>query len=237
MASIRIWEPQFRHSLATNLGGAAKLLVTQNDGLIWNVIPGFGLIYLFSLPLALIGFFLLCRQCLKREFTPAYFILAWCITTALLSAVVVPNVNRLNIGLVPLVYCAVLGVSFFQDRLRIVFYGLVGLYAASFVAFTWTYFTTYPAQVAPKFASSFTEAIVAASQDPHAKVCITSRIELPYIFVLFANKEDPREFLRTARYSNPRRNSNMCRRSGATRLACHHRIDRTSMSMSSVMER
>ena len=98
---------------------------------------------------------------------------------------------------------AVPGVSFFQDRLRIVFYGLVGLYAASFVAFTWTYFTKYPAQVAPKFASSFTEAIVAASQDPHAKLCITSRIELPYIFVLFANKEDPREFLRTARYSNP----------------------------------
>jgi 4-amino-4-deoxy-L-arabinose transferase-like glycosyltransferase len=203
VGNFRVWEPQFLHTVVRNLRWTTFLAVTQSDGQIWNSVPGYGLIYLFSMPLALFGFVLLCRQCWRREFTAAYFILAWCITAAVLSALVTTSVNRLNVGLVPLVYCTGLGLAFFQERVRAVFLGLVAVYTISFAAFGWTYFNSYRVQVARPFHQSLVEAIRSASEGTEGRICITDRIPLPYIYALFANEEDPREFLRTVKYSNP----------------------------------
>ena len=203
VGNFRFWEPRFLSAAANNIGAAARLAVTQNDGLIWNVVPGFGVMYLFSLPLALFGFVLLCRECVRRQFTPAYLILAWCLAAAVLCVFIMPNVNRLNTGMLPLVYCTALGLSWIRERVRGVFYPLLALYGLSFLAFTWTYFTKYPEQAAPSFSSSIIEAIREASKDPHASVCVTNRVKGAYIYVLLANEEDPNEFLRTVRYANP----------------------------------
>ena len=175
--------------------------MNQDDGQIWHVAPGYGLMYLFSMPLAIWGFLLLCRECCRREFTPAFFMLAWCITTAVQAIFILPNILRFSIGLVPLVYCTALGVSYFRDRHRIGFYGLLTAYALSFMAFTWNYFTKYAVAVGPR--AMFTEAIQAASRDPEAKICMTEIIGFSYIYVLWANQEDPREFLRTVEFVNP----------------------------------
>ena len=35
------------------------------------------------------------------------------------------------------------------------------------------------------------------------EICVTDRVNMPYIFVLFANATDPRVFLRSVRYANP----------------------------------
>ena len=92
---------------------------------------------------------------------------------------------------------------FFCERFRVVFYGVVALYAVSFAAFTWTYFGRYVDDVGPKFFPGLIEAVRAASANPDDRVCVTGQVMFPYIYVLLANQEDPREFLKTRRFLDP----------------------------------
>lgn len=202
VGNFRFWEPQFLHSVASNMLTGAQILLSQDDGQIWHAVPGYGLMYLFGMPFALWGFALLCRECFRREFTPAYFMLAWCITTAVQALFIRPNILRFSLGLVPLVYCTALAVLYFRDdRQRWGYYGILAAFALGFVAFTWNYFTKYAVAVGPR--AMFTEAIQSASRDPQAQVCVTELIGFSSIYVLWANQEDPREFLRTVEYVNP----------------------------------
>jgi len=64
-------------------------------------------------------------------------------------------------------------------------------------------FRVYREQAAPAFFASFGEAIRYASAQTDGEICITSDVNMPYIFVLFANQEDPHVFYQTVRYENP----------------------------------
>ncbi len=202
VGNFHIWEPNFYSKLAGNYGEAARILVLQRDETMHNAVPGFGLVYLFSVPLAVWGFVLLCRRCWQREFTASYFMLAWCVTGMLLPVVIVPNINRLNVAWIPLVYCTTRGVSWFFERWRGVVWAILCVYTLSFAAFVWTYFGSYAEKSAPWFFPHLPEAIAAASAETSGRICITHGINMPYIYALFATREDPREFLRTVKYKN-----------------------------------
>lgn len=203
VGNFHVTDPLFIIRVFHNLWQAGTLLITQNDGQIWNDMPWFGVIYLFSLPLAIAGLYQLCRECLSREFRPAFLLLAWCATTLVVAALVRPNINRLNIGLIPLVYCTAWGVASLQPRWPRLFRGMIVLYAGSFVAFCWAYFMLYPTLAARAFNPGLVEAVRAASGDSDREVYVTKEVTLPYIFVLYANEIDPREFQASVEYLNP----------------------------------
>ena len=73
----------------------------------------------------------------------------------------------------------------------------------SFLVFCSIYFTSYAAQLSIAFRESLLPAIHAASEDPNAVVCVTEGAGFPYIFALFASREDPHEFIRTVHYTTP----------------------------------
>lgn len=202
MGNIHITDPQFFANVSQNLIDAFHLLLSQNDGLLWNALPDYGALYFITTPLILLGFGLLCEQCLRRRSTPASFLLAWCCAAVVLSAFVSVNINRINIALFPLLFCATLGLAFLRRHL-FVFVPIVALYVLLFAGFIWSYFTVFPLQIGPMFFASFTDAIAAASQRPTDRVCVTDNVNMPYIFVLFANREDPRTFAATVQYNNP----------------------------------
>ena len=105
-----------------------RLLVTQNDGLIWNEMPRFGLLYLFvcrwprwdraDLP-CLLAAWLLVRNtsCWRGASRP-------CCSRRWFA-----DANRLNVGLFPLVYCTTRGLLFLSLRVRWAFYAAAALYA------------------------------------------------------------------------------------------------------------
>src|SRR5262249_11783184 len=57
-------------------------------------------------------------------------------------------------------------------------------------------------QVAVEYYASLVPAIRYATQ-LQGDICITDQVNMPYIFVLFANAMDPHVFQRSVRYRNP----------------------------------
>ena len=202
MGNIDVTNPQFFSNLWNNLSSAGQLFLSQNDGLLWNAIPGYGVLSLFSTPFIILGFLVLCHEYFKKRKHADALMLAWCVTSICLCMLVSININRIGVALFPLVYCMTLGVVFFRKQ-KFVFLPVIALYLVSFVSFTWTYFTVFPAQIAPLFFDGLTEAIADAAGNPVSQVCVTGNVNMPYIYALFATKEDPHVFLHTVQYENP----------------------------------
>lgn len=190
-----------RHS-AQNLQDAYDIFVHQSDGLISNVVPGFGILFWFGDALALVGVALLIARAVRRRFDPSFFLLVWTGAAVALLAVVSVNVNRANILWLPYVGCAALAVEHLARRRAVGLLLAVG-FATGFVGFVATYFGPYHRMSAPKFYASFGDAILHATRKTSGDICVTTAPDQPYIFVLFYTAEDPRTFYRTVRYADP----------------------------------
>jgi hypothetical protein len=82
--------------------------------------------------------------------------------------------------------------------------GLVILLAA-FAAFTIAYHgDEYRQQAEWKFNHGLLPALKSVGESGAARVCVTDKITMPYIFTLFSAPEDTAVFLRTVRYVNPK---------------------------------
>jgi 4-amino-4-deoxy-L-arabinose transferase-like glycosyltransferase len=202
ISNLPFINPSFLRTSWQNLQEGFRLLESQNDGLIWNVMPEFGVLYLFSLPLILLGFALLVERTWKREAQPAFVLLAWCVTTVLVAAFNSLNINRANIAFIPMIFCAAIGLKFFR-RKGIVFWPLLALFLISFVRFTHSYFSEYRNRSAFAFAPSLDLALQDAARNTAGPICVTGNLNMPYIFALFYNHEDPHVFVNTVQYSDP----------------------------------
>jgi 4-amino-4-deoxy-L-arabinose transferase-like glycosyltransferase len=119
---------RFFQAAFQNVCGAVRLFVVQFEQRPWNTLPGFGEIYVFSLPFTLTGLVMLCRTCLRRPFSPAWYMFAWCVATAVVTLFVDPSLNHLSVGILPKVYCTALGLSAVYERWRVPSYGIFAIY-------------------------------------------------------------------------------------------------------------
>jgi len=202
MGNVNVFSVEFVRQAWANLGTAADMFRMQDDGLIWNAIPGYGILYAFSPLLALIGLALLVGKNVSRDYQPSFALLAWSLASLLLMAFVAANINRANIAMFPFVCCVAVAVSLLWKRraLAVVICLIVG---ASFIGFAGNYFGPYRQAAAEPFFASFGEAIRYAATQTEGDVCVTDKVNMPYIFVLFYNREDPRMFRETVHFANP----------------------------------
>jgi 4-amino-4-deoxy-L-arabinose transferase-like glycosyltransferase len=203
-------------SIGDNLRTFLKVLAKGNDGLIWNAIPGYGYLYRFALPLAVLG---VIATFLKRRFWTSdvdFFFLAWLLAGVVLAAAETVNINRINVVFIPIIYFAAVGIRAFAAEVgqtfvrsralaasRIVLMAFVAYYCVSFAYFTRDYFgASYRAQIGDPFFAHFGEAINRAAAHTTGPLCITDRVNEPYIFVLFYRKIDPHIFAQTVQYED-----------------------------------
>ena len=73
-------------NLLTNFFSQIEIFITQDDGLIWNNIPGFGMLYITSLPFIIIG--LIYGFKIKSNYS--YIFKIWFISSFLLFFVLLP---------------------------------------------------------------------------------------------------------------------------------------------------
>jgi 4-amino-4-deoxy-L-arabinose transferase-like glycosyltransferase len=194
--------------LPGNFDAFVNLMVKQDDYRylnIWNIIPPYGFIYLFSIPFMIIGLSAIIFKNRKlSEFNKEFFVLLWFFVSVALAMLVSPlTINRLNIIFPPIIFFIASGIIWLKENLKInVFLIIIPLYLASFASFTEYYFNSFPEQAgnAP-FYDSFGEAINYASESTNGSICITGHTAAqPYIFVLFYQKIDPNIFVRTVNY-------------------------------------
>ncbi len=213
MGNVHVLSAGFVGRAAENLAHGLGLLRSQDDGLAWNAIPGFGILYWFSTVLAVIGLALVVERCLGRRLggalrpglrrrAAAFPLLAWCLASLALLAFVDVNVNRANVAMIPFVSCAAVAVAHLWRR-RSIAVLLCLLFSGSLVGFTRAYFGPYREAIAGPFFASFGEAIRHAAAQTRGQICVTDDVNMPYVFVLFFNREDPRTFRLTAHYRNP----------------------------------
>lgn len=202
MGNLHLLSIDFLRQAAANLGQGAELFRTQDDGLIWNAVPGYGIAYPMSTLLALAGLALLVGKSSWRVRQASFPLLAWSIAAVVLMAFVSPNINRANVAMLPFICCVAVASSLlWQYRPLAILLGLV--LVGSLAGFSNAYFGGYRQAAAEPFFASFGEAIRHASGATKGEVCVTDHVNMPYIFVLFYNQEDPRLFASTVRYDNP----------------------------------
>ena len=202
-AELPHFSAEYAQSMLDHMKNLWHLLSSQDDDTLYNVLPGFGYMYLFSMPFALIGLFLSIQRLLHRRQWQYVFMLAWfaaCIPLAIMLRDI--NINRINILLLPIIFFLSVGISECV-RGRVLLAALVGTYLLSFTQFTAAYFHEFPQQIGPQFFESLDAAINEASQRTNGSICITENINMPYIFVLFSRKMYPYAFSQTVQYENP----------------------------------
>lgn len=186
-----------------------NLLVTQNDGLSWSSVPGFGLYYKFSLPFIILGFVVLFQKTISAIHTKSYNVhVCFCIflVSSLLPCLSQSeiNTNRVNVLHLPIIYCCLLGIyEVFTYSKKYLSIAIILSYALSFIAFTATYFTTYAETMAAEFQSEYPKILNAAleiAEDDETPIYLTSSFEP--LKVLYYTQFPTDEYVDTVYYTN-----------------------------------
>lgn len=192
-------------TMGANLLNLVKLIFIQNDGLIWNAIPAFGTLYLFSAPFLLLGFCCVLRRAARflKVFHSQAFVLFMLIAALVLGAMSDLNINRANFVFLPLIVFLAEGVFFVQKYAKWSSYAILPVYLCAFFAFSGYYFTDYRAQIGRAFFAGAGEAIQYASEQTDRTIYLSDKINAPYIIAMFYEKTDPNVFLDTVDYLDP----------------------------------
>ena len=195
----------FIEAIARNTWSMLKLLLfTQSDGMLWNVADPFGYLYVFSFPLALIGAVLLFTVRNARNATGNLLLLAWLIASLSIGVIQSANINRLNLVFLPIILCTAVCMYWLGQNSKIVLVTLIGIFLFSFIAFNVTYHgSNYKANANVDFYAGLIPALDHARQAGNQPICVTDRVNMPYIFVLFSEKPNPAAFLGTIDYIDP----------------------------------
>ena len=199
-----LFSENFLQNSISNFIGALKVLFLQYDELDWNALYGFGTTYLFSIFFFMIGLLItFSKKNKKIEITYSHVFAICFIISILLMFVCEPNINRLNIIFIPIIYYTVLGIYFMINHSKkIINYLTILVYCISFCLFIPAYFSQDWNEYFT-FESDLEEVVEYVSNLNVDKIYITNKIKEPYIYVLFYSEYPPYEFYQTVEYQNP----------------------------------
>ena len=195
-----LFEGDILISFLRNFKDSIKLLIIQNDGLIWNSIPEIGIYYIISIPFLIIG--LLCsfdKKINKVEYE--YVINIWFISAFLLMFVFKQaNINRINILIFPTIYYIIKGIYYVMKmKKKVINSIIIILYITSFCKFMF-YYTKTDLNKNYTFTDNIKEVIEYVDKLDVEKVYIQYAFKEPYIYVLYYTNYNPYDFINTARY-------------------------------------
>lgn len=185
-----------------NWSALFSMLERQNDGLLYNALPEFGILYLWCMPFVLIGAALLIYRVIQNPKGIHTLFFVWLVCAIVLGGLVYPNINRLNILFLPLIALLALAIETISTNLAITS-TIVVLLFTSFAQFTSIYFTQFPKDIAPQFHASLEMAVARASARTTGSICVTDRANMPYVYALVGAKTHPQVFIVTNHVENP----------------------------------
>ena len=207
--TVTVLGGNFLAEVGKNLKTFFSIIFTQNDRLIYNVIPAYGTIYQFSVPFMLSGVIIYFMDMWKgrKKFNPAFVVVAMTVSMFILGMLSQLNVNRANFIFIPLTLFTIYGIIFVIKNIKFMAEPTVGLYIIAFCMFVIYYFSPkYQVdQVGWSFSYGFGEAVQYASENAEDDVYMTTKVHAPYIKALFFTKTEPQVFLDTVDYEDPNR--------------------------------
>lgn len=159
--------------LIANFKSLMNVTLLQKKDLPWNDVAGFGTMYLFSMPFVITGIVCLIKDHKKSAGAVIALIFLctglWCGLTT--NGV---NVNRINIVYYPIIIMAGIGIAYVIKHIPHSWWGVAAAYAAVFVVFTATYFTSYAKDMEYYFFKDFGEAVSSVKDTGAEKIYITA---------------------------------------------------------------
>lgn len=199
-----IFSSDFLTQSTHNFTESMKILITQNDNLPWNALKPYGMIYLFSGIFTIIGLVTSWRKKSRRPYE--FLIHLWFMVGICLTFICEPNINRLNILMIPLIFYTVRGIEeVIPKNNKIIPIGIATIYIISFSFFLVDYLHEN-ADEYYTFEQGLQEplAYIKEQEEKYNKpIYITNGIKEPYIYVLFYTQYPTDEFVKTVTYANP----------------------------------
>jgi hypothetical protein len=191
--------------LLTHIQQFWQLLETQQDGTVYNVTDPYGVLYSAAFFFLAIGFAILIAVLVFRRKWPVQrvFVSLWIVASLPIGIVQEPNINRINILLMGMVFSAGLAIAMIDRLIRGVFVAGSTLLLVLFGFFVRDYFTTQREKLAVEFSDGLLSALQYARTNtrPSDGICITAQVNMPYIYALFSDHGDPREYLNSVQYA------------------------------------
>ncbi len=193
---VAIFQQNALGELASNFWIMLKLLWTQSDGWYRNSIPPFGYLYPLAPLISLIGLFLVIREKLIKS-ARWLFLVAWLAACLSIGILQTTNFNRMTLIYIPLTFFMAVFWDWASQKSKFILPIGMSLYLGGFVWFCTSYFSpTYQLKVDHDFNRGLLDAI-RSTEYSEAAVCFSDNINTAYMYVLYLNKPDPKDFLRT----------------------------------------
>ena len=196
----RVYQNRFQEEttfFSQNLINSLKIIVEQNDGLLFNTLPFYGICYVVSLPFILIGLY----NSFKNKKLENNILNMWFIISLLLLIVFKENnINRLNICMIPLVIYVVYGINKISNN-RNILHIIILMYGVLFILFTNSYINML-GKKGDVFEQDLKEPLEYVAKLDIEKVYITDSFKEPYIYTLFYTKGSTSEYIETVQYNS-----------------------------------
>lgn len=185
-----------------------NVVINQNDSMIWNTIPDFGLYYKISIPFMILGIIRVTSNTVKsirkREFSYYAVVALGAVSSVIVCLLIAQlNTNKANsLHIFSIAFIAV-GINEIFDickNHKIIKQGIICLFALNFITFGLYYFTDYNETVSYEFRNGVEESVEFVKSKGLTDVCVDTSIYYPQI--LFFDNTPTDEFLKTVKYSN-----------------------------------
>ena len=174
-----------------------KLIILQDDGLEWNAISGYGMFYLISIIFFLYGIHLSIKKYKDNKFNSIINI--WMLSSLVLSAVCLVNINRLNILMIPCIYYISLGLYEVFEKYKTMIPCIVIIYIYMFANFVWVYknkdYNNYFT-----FESGIKDVADYCERQENSEIYCKYSFKEPFIYFMFYNETDVYEYLESVQY-------------------------------------
>lgn len=189
-----IFSSNFILNSINNFKTSLKILIMQDENFLW------GLTYWYSMPLFLIGAYEAIIKNGKYHITNQIMNI-WFLSAILLLFMVTPGIIRINIIMLPIIYYIILGLSvileLYKDKKWILLVTAI-IIGASFIGFATNYFSTK--YTGAEFVDGIQDTIKYIDSLENKKIYMEYNFKEPYIYILFYNKKNPKDFYSTVEY-------------------------------------
>lgn len=174
-----------------------RLMLTQDDGVLLNALPRFGMIYGVGIIFSLYGLCISIRRLIKTPQSPILIPLSWLLACIISTLFLYSNVHRINAIVIPLITFAAIGIAQLLKR-PLPFRLVIIYFTLWFIAFLHAYFFIYtdPSQGISQY-DLFHAIEYTTNRVPSGAICLTNKVNNTYVFAL-ASAELPGTAFRNA---------------------------------------
>ncbi|MBE0670346.1 MAG: glycosyltransferase family 39 protein [Anaerolineales bacterium] len=193
-----IFENNPLSALAGNLGVMFNLLWGQEDAFVWNFVENFGYFYKVTFPLAVVGFsYLIYSLKNAKEYRfENWLLFSWILSSLAIGIVHPVNLTRINLIFTPLLFCILICLIELNKRIKYVMPISLAALTVGFIFFNLAYHGgEYQQKASNALNAGIIDAIEYAGENSSSLICVSEQTRFAYIYVLFAEKYHPSEYL------------------------------------------